>query len=186
MGLFSRDRSRDPMLTDAFARYATQNGLTHRGLFPEVTMGGVVAGAPFQFVQWEREYTSTDSDGDTHTSRAWYAEVSSHDPAWLGDLFVDAQHAIHRIANFFGAQDIKVGIPAFDDAFVVKCSDEARARRILTPAACEALRAVWSQEHRVKILNQRIEYGYAGMIEDPRQVDAMIRALTFVLASLGR
>jgi len=69
---------------------------------------------------------------------------------------------------------------------VVKCGDEGRARQILTPAACAALETTWAQKHPVKILNQRVEYVYSGMISDPREVDTMIRAFTFVVANLGR
>jgi hypothetical protein len=186
MGLFSRDTTNDPYLTTAFARYATQSGLTHRGLFPEVFMHGAVAGVPFDFSQREVETQHTDSKGETHTSRVWRAEVWLYDPEWLGDLCVEREHTLHRIVKFFGAQDLRMGIPSFDETFMVRCSDEGRARRILTPAACAALEIVWAEKHRVMIFNQRVEYVYSGMISDPREVDTMIRAFTFVLASLGR
>jgi hypothetical protein len=82
------------------------------------------------------------------------------------------------------ADDPRVG--ASSQAMVVKCGDEGRARQILTPAACAALETTWAQKHPVKILNQRVEYVYSGMISDPREVDTMIRAFTFVVANLGR
>lgn len=186
MGLFSRDTSKDPSLTTAFARYATQSGLTHRGLFPEVFLHGTVAGVPFDFSQREVETQHTDAEGETHTSLVWRAEAWIYDPAWLGDLGVEREHVLHRIVKFFGAQDIRIGIPTFDENFMVRCSDEGRARRILTPAACAALETTWAQKHPVRILNQRVEYVYSGMISDPREVDTMIRAFTFVVANLGR
>lgn len=186
MGLFSRDTARDPERTWAFAHYAAKHGLTHEGLFPEVRMETSLDGVRVRFCQWEAEETWRDSDGDEHSTRVWRAEASVYDPAWLGDLFVDEQHLVHRAACFFGAQDIAVGVPAFDEAFVVKCSDEARARRLLTAKACEAMVAVWREGHRVRIANQRVTYAYGGMLEDPAGADVMLRALTWVVASLGR
>jgi hypothetical protein len=186
MGLFGRDAAQNQQIDDAFARYAAANGISHAGPFPQVTMRGAVGGVPFHFVQWLQERTETDSDGTTRNVRHWRCEAAVNDSAWLGDLFVGEQHVLNRMATFFGAQDIKVGWDLFDDAFTVKCKDEPRARRILTPKACQALLEMERSKHRVTILNGRVECAQGREIDDPREADAMIRALTYVVMNLGR
>lgn len=186
MGLFSRDTSRDPALTRAFAQYAAQHGLTHDGHFPDVRMETTLDGVRVYFRQREEEDVTTNGDGAETVVREWRAEAWVEEPAWLGDLSVDEEDLVHRAAKFFGAQDITVGVPAFDKVFVVKCSDEARARRILTPKACEAMLSCWGSNRRVRIGRGRVWYRALSMIEDPAGADVMLRALTWVVASLGR
>ncbi|MFO0628444.1 MAG: hypothetical protein U0325_22920 [Polyangiales bacterium] len=186
MGLFSRDSSRDPALHATFAQYAHARGLALSGTYPSFSLKGESEGRAFGVHQWLDGRRYTDDDGHTRTRSVWTCKAVVQDPAWLGDLFLDEQHTLNRIVQFFGAQDIKVGWAEFDEQFTVKCSDEGFARRMLTPAACQALLEVWRAKSPVQILNGSIELNHPGMLEDPAVADTMIRALLHVTHALGR
>jgi hypothetical protein len=50
------------------------------------------------------------------------------------DLRLKREHAFSSITKMFGQQDVQIGDDLFDDAFIVKTSDPARARALLTPS----------------------------------------------------
>lgn len=185
MGLLTRDRSRDPALTDAFARYATVHGFEHRGLFPEVTIRGTADGVMFTYAQWQQE-EAVDVNGDRRQRTVWRCRAFVEDAARLEGLAVDDQHALHRFLKWFGAQDVTLGWPEFDEAFVVKARDEARARQLLTPAACQALLDARRAGVPVYILNGKVEHDLVGINEDVPRADAAMRAVVRVAAWLGR
>lgn len=185
MGLFGRDTARDAALHDVFARYAPTRGLEIRGAYPAFSLHGTHEGRAFGLHQWQAE-RAYDDDGARRTRLVWSCQASLRDPAWLGDLFVDEQHTLHRIVQFFGAQDHRVGWAPFDDAFTVKGSDEAAVRALLTPRACQALIDVWREGHPVRVINGALERPLDRMVEDPAVADGMLRALLHVASALGR
>lgn len=187
MGLFGRDESRDPQIGAAFAECARANGLTDKGAFPTFSLTGVSGGVPFYLGQSYVVTRVVNPDHSaTRASGSWHCTVVVHDPQRLGDLDVTDEDGVARVARFFGARDHRVGWEEFDKAFMVNCDDEALMRRLLTPAACRALLDVWREKHRVFIRNQRVEYDLGHIVEDPREVDAMLRAVLHVTHALGR
>lgn len=48
-------------------------------------------------------------------------------------------HALSGIGKLFGAQDVETGDPAFDDEFVIKSNDEAKARDLFASARVRQL-----------------------------------------------
>ena len=50
------------------------------------------------------------------------------------DLRLKREHAFSSITKMFGQQDVQIGDDLFDDAFIIKTSDPARARALFTPS----------------------------------------------------
>lgn len=186
MGLFGRDTTRDAAVHAAFAQYAHARGLAFNGTYPSFSLKGASEGREFVLHQWLDSRSYADSDGRQRQRSVWSCQAAVQDPAWLGDLFVDEQHTLNRIVQFFGAQDVKVGWDEFDEMFTVKCSDEGFARRMLSPAACRALLEVWRAKSPVQILNGSVVLNHPGMLEDPNVGEGMIRSLLHVALALGR
>ena len=68
-----------------------------------------------------------------HTGQVHITYTRMRAPYVNGDGF---RFSIHRknvftdISKFFGMQDVEIGYPAFDEAFVIKGNDEAKLRRL--------------------------------------------------------
>lgn len=55
------------------------------------------------------------------------------------DFNIYREHALSGLGKLLGAQDVQIGDPAYDDAFMIKASGEARIRSLIT--------AEWRRAH---------------------------------------
>jgi hypothetical protein len=74
------------------------------------------------------------------------------------DFRLTRQTGLSRIGRFFGAQDIEVGDPGFDDAFVVKTDSEDRLRALLGPGARGVLVRTGAAYPGVEFGDDSVEY----------------------------
>jgi hypothetical protein len=96
------------------------------------------------------------------------------------DLSLGREHALRRLTKLFGAQDVEVGDPAFDEAFIVKTSDPARAAALLTPAVRDSLLRLLAAYPQVQVGDNRISLERTGLI---RRSDALVSITRRLLAA---
>jgi hypothetical protein len=88
---------------------------------------------------------------------------------------------VSGIAKFFGAQDIEVGDPAFDQAFVVRGGPESMVRQVLHAQMRAELLGFASRGARVEIQDDRLEAWLPGMLFKGQELDELLmRAMAVV------
>ncbi|MEM6787518.1 MAG: hypothetical protein AAGA56_00360 [Myxococcota bacterium] len=88
-----------------------------------------------------------------------------------------------NLGEALGTQDVKTGDPSFDDAFMVKANDEARAQAWLTPAVRAAIET--AEGYRFTLKKGQLKAEYATLESDPDRLVRLARA-TAVVARRGR
>ena len=83
------------------------------------------------------------------------------------------EHLFSGLGKLLGVQDVQIGYPAFDEAFVVKADDEARVRMLLREAPCRALLA-FPKSFLLEYERGALSFRWEGNEEDPRVLDAAI------------
>ncbi len=78
-----------------------------------------------------RFFTYTTGSGKSRTT--WCAVSAALAGAGAFTLDLQAQNFVGRIAVALGMQDIRIGDPAFDEAFIIKSNDPAYAAAALLP-----------------------------------------------------
>lgn len=92
------------------------------------------------------EHYSTGGKHPTYYTRMYI----SIDPLPVKSLQIYTEGAFAKLSKVFNAQDIQIGIPAFDEAFMIKGEDELFVREVLTEearAAFLAMRAYAQSEY---------------------------------------
>ncbi len=89
------------------------------------------------------------------------------------------------LGTMLGFEDVEIGEPRFDDAFIVRTADVEATRRAWTPRAREAFLGPLDREGRVQTTREEVSYIRSGIDEDPAVVDAGV-TLVGDLASYGR
>jgi len=82
-------------------------------------------------------------------------------------LSLTEQTAFSGLKKFFGANDIEVGDPSFDDFVVVRSHDSARAREFLNPARRLYVRRMLSLYPGAEITDSWIKWDSRGLDNDP-------------------
>ena len=79
------------------------------------------------------------------------------------------------LARAVGFQDVPVGDPEFDETFVIKSSDPEAAKMWLNAAV---RKRIWAaSEFSFTLKNNRIEAIHAGLVREPEDLIALIRAV---------
>lgn len=81
---------------------------------------------------------------------------------------------VSGIAKFFGAQDIEVGDPAFDQAFVVRGGPESVVRQVLHAQMRAELLAFAARGARVTVTDDRLEAWLPGMLFKGQELDELL------------
>ncbi len=120
-----------------------------------------------------------------------YTLLSLEAPRSLGlGLRLSKQGALQFVAGWFGSQDVKVGDPAFDDAFVVKASAEPSVKALLAsnPAARHALVGFASHSTELVLDDERLVVRWPGIADGAALQGALVaaRAIAPVLAPSHR
>lgn len=178
IGLFVHVSKRRKRLMAGWTAYAQQRGLAMTGSYPTIRLQGARDGVAIQISQW------TESRGaDRGRHRVIVSEVSAPLVAPSGDLQVYAEGVFAKIGKALGGQDIQLGDPAFDQAFIVRCSNPAMAGA-LGPNTRGTFLAVKARGHDLRLENGYIhirgnELGLA-------QADDVVAAVAAVAAVVPR
>ncbi|MEQ9320562.1 MAG: hypothetical protein RIF41_15450 [Polyangiaceae bacterium] len=96
------------------------------------------------------------------------------------ELKIYAKGFFAKLGEGLGAQDVKTGDVAFDEAFMVKASDEARARAWLTPEVRAAITRLG--DHRLTLEGGQLKAERANLETDPDR----LQRLAEVTAAVAR
>jgi hypothetical protein len=120
----------------AWAAFAEARGLRMAGADPHIV--GELDGVSVTIDTFTK--SSTDSDGTTRTTT--YTRVGAWAPSGLQlEVKVYPEHVFSGLGKMLGFQDVTSGDAAFDDAMVVKASNEDGARTLLVAGVRRKLRA---------------------------------------------
>lgn len=90
-------------------------------------------------------------------------------------LKVHRSHAFSGLGRAIGFQDVEVGDPGFDDAYVVKTSDAAAARLWLNGEVRSAVAATPEAKFQIKAC--ALEGDRAKLLDEPEELVALARAV---------
>ena len=157
----------------AWASYARARGL--QGLDTPLCMWGTLEGVAL------RAYA-------VRAGRLCYAleiQVGLPQPLGLG-LQIRPQHTFDRLSSLFGAQDIELGDPPFDGAFVVKAHEPAAVRELLDAPTRATLLAVHQSVGALSVSDDGLTVRLPQLGRDPAVVPRTAEKLAAVGDALSR
>ncbi len=134
-------------------------------------IAGTLAGHPVHI-----DTVTRGSGNQQHTYTRFRVEY----PAKGIDLSLSREHALRKLTKLFGAQDVALGDPTFDDAFIVKTSDPARVAALLTPAVRDSLLRLLATYPQVLVRDDHLSLERSGLI---RSSDALVSITRRLLAT---
>jgi hypothetical protein len=127
------------------------------------------------------------STGGRHALRSTRLEIGSSRHRFPR-MEIHPQYGIHAIAKLFGMQDVEIGVPAIDDAYILKAENEQWLRSFLDPGVqrrileLEQLRPAGLHLHsRAELFELRVDR----WLEDVRLVAFHDAGLEIAAAMLG-
>lgn len=117
----------------------------------------------------------------------WATRFRARLPRPLGvDLRLSKQDAFDGVAAFLGMQDIEIGDPSFDDAFVVRGRDEAAVRWVLAdPTLRAGLVELLGAAKRLEVADTHVEAVAHGLVEEPAALDRSLGEVIAIARGLG-
>lgn len=82
---------------------------------------------------------------------------------------------MQSVSKLLGAQDVRVGHSAFDEAYTVKAADADAARAVLTTDVAEALAMLLAGAEDVRVDDDGLTLHVPGIQLDPRSLSAILR-----------
>ena len=95
-------------------------------------------------------------------------------------LRLSKQAGLGQFLKILGTQDIVIGDPTFDDAFIVKSTDPQGARAILTPGRTMALNQLLAVHPEVLVEDDRIVVDRRGAVRDADVIITTLRRIASV------
>jgi len=166
------------------AGFAREQGLTLSGDYPELELSGRFQGVTVSLSNGYQETEETDSDGNSRTERRLVAQAWAEPAAELGDLRVYREGLLSKLGKALGGQDVQLGNPDFDKAFMVKASNPAGVPRLLGAGAQRALLEAIKQEKQIEIRDGVVRWEGTGVTQ-PARAQRLLTLLTRVAGSLG-
>ena len=105
------------------------------------------------------------------------------------DLHLIRQAGIGQFLKVLGTQDLEIGDPEFDRAFIVQAVNARAAREVLTPGRTMVLNRLLTVHQDVVVLDDRIVIDRQGRVHDPEILVSTLRRLAsaaHVLADAGQ
>ena len=93
------------------------------------------------------------------------------------DIGLSKQSEWHQFGKAFGAQDLEIGVPDFDDRFMVKTESPDRARAYLTPARVAALKALAEQHPGVSFFDATLIVSTGGVTKKAERLVSTVNNL---------
>jgi hypothetical protein len=108
-----------------------------------------------------------------------------------GHFEVTRAGTLSRVATAFGAQDLLMGSPAFDDAFVVKATNEATARHFLSPSVCAEILSLGAHfvgydDGREPLHTAHMLLEIPGLVTDGALFDRAVHCMTRLAGDTAR
>ena len=122
-------------------------------------------------------YSYTKSSGKSSNR---YTRYTVEFPSIGVGLQLSRQAGIGQFLKILGAQDIIIGDPIFDEAFIVKATDPQAARALLTPGRTMALNQILAVHPDVVVKDDRILIDRRGSTRDPDVIISTLRRLASV------
>ncbi len=163
--------------TNAYTQFATQRGLTmdRGGWFKNPT----VAGAYRNFNMYLYTYTTgSGKNQTTWTSMVVYLPFQN-----VSHLRISREGFFTKITKAFGAQDIQIGDPAFDQAYIIKSDTPQFVPQILTPQLRGALLGGGSAMN-VTVGGGKVSYTQQGILKDAGLLGYILDVLVGVAAQI--
>ncbi|MEN8114322.1 MAG: hypothetical protein ABFS21_08030 [Actinomycetota bacterium] len=114
-----------------------------------------------------------------------YTRYTVEFPSLGVGLGLSQQTGFGGFLKVLGAQDVEVGDPVFDDAFIVKAKDPDGARRLLTQGRRLALNRLLAVHPEIAVLDYAIVLDKRGAVRDTDVLVSAVRRLASVAATLA-
>jgi predicted nucleic acid-binding protein len=109
-----------------------------------------------------------------------YTRYTVEFPAVGVGLRLSRQAGLGQLLKILGTQDIVIGDPAFDEAFIVKSSDPRGVRAVLTPGRTMALNQLLAVHPEVVVTDDRIVIDRRGTVRDADVIVSTLRRVASV------
>ena len=93
------------------------------------------------------------------------------------DIGLSKQSDWHQFTKAFGAQDLEIGVPDFDDGFMVKSKSPERALAYLTPARVAAMNALAKQHPSVSFFDATLIVSTGGVTKKAERLVSTVNDL---------
>lgn len=167
-------------LHERWVGWAAARGVALSGSYPMVQITGTLHGVGIQVVTHKFRHRTRRGHRTSYKH-----EVIATPLVSIGDLALSREGFFASIGKSFGGQDIQVGDPAFDAAFVVRSANEHAARAVLTPAVCAALLDAQRTLGEVYVESGGVRSMRQGTAS-PDTVDVPLDAVARAAAAFGR
>ncbi len=130
-------------------------------------------------------YSYTERSGENSTTYT-ACRIETPNPRELTFTFA-REGAVARLGKLFGMRDIATGDTAFDEFFVIKCSDDAFIRKAMIDSVKQQFYVLW-KEHgakgTIRLDKQKFAYAETGRITSEKD-RLRFEAATELMCSLG-
>ena len=140
------------------------------------TVTGTLDGSPAEI------HSYTKSSGKSSTRYTRY--TMGFPPIGVG-LHLSRQSGFGQFLKVLGTQDIEIGEPTFDEAFIVQASDPQAARAILTPGTTMVLNRLISVHPEIVVLDDRLVLDRRATVRDSDTLVSTLRRLASAATVLG-
>ncbi len=142
--------------------------------FEAGTMSGgpTIAGTIDGFTARVHNYTKKSGKSSSRHTRY----TVEFPPLGIG-LQLMRQRGIGRLFKVLGTQDLEIGNPEFDEAFIVQAADTRAVREVLTPGRTMVLNRLLSVHPNLVVLDDRLVIDRPGTVTDPQDLVSTLRRL---------
>lgn len=140
------------------------------------TITGTLDGAPAEI----RSYSKS-----TGKSSSRYTRYSIGFPPIGIALHLQRQSGLGRFLKVLGTQDILIGEPVFDEAFIVRASDPQAARAVLTAGTTMVLNRLIALYPEVVVMDDHIVLDIRATVRDADTLVSTMRRLASAASVLG-
>ena len=140
------------------------------------TVTGMLDGSPAEI------HSYTKSSGKNSTR---YTRYTVSFPAVGVGLHLSRQSGLGYFLKVLGTQDIEIGEPTFDEAFIVQASDPQAARAILTPGTTMVLNRLIAVHPEIVVSDDRLVLDRRATVRDSDILVSTLRRLASAATVLG-
>lgn len=165
-------------------QYAAENHLTLSGDFPMFQLEGANHGINVRFWQIEQQLDAGDDESPPAVEVVAEAAVSI--PVPVGQLAVAREGFLEKVGKTLGGEDVKVGDPQFDTAFIIKGVNPVRVLRVLTVPVRLALLGAQRVYADIEIDDGMVKIRTEGPVTDAKEAGRMLQTLMGVAAAFTK
>ena len=140
------------------------------------TLTGRLDGSPAEI----RSYTKSSGKNSTRYTRY----TLGFPPIGVG-LRLTRQSGVGLLFKVLGTQDIEIGDPTFDEAFIVQAADPQAARAVLTPGTTMMLNRLIAVHPEIVVTDDELVLDRRGAVRDSDTLVSTLRRLASAATVLG-